>query len=211
MSTAVKTEIYEAEIVGPSPNPYQAPVACAKPSSEISEGIGRADPAKVRTAKYAVVAAEVTFVINCLFYLTRFQTMFGFNLSTAFFWISTIVAFFCFSWMVLSCNKISLTSLAMIAAFLVPVVGVTIYFSAKKQANRFLIWNGQRPGFLGAKPDPDEIRLMNKDPHYRPASLYHHDGSRRWIAWSLSDCFIGLIAFLGVTAAVVGLVIASYA
>ena len=206
MSNAVENIVYEAELVADVTNPYQGPNAVEQQRAEISDGIGRATPEEIANTKNAIVAAEVSYIIVSISQIAFLIANAEFSFVGPIFFGASSLAFFCFAWMVLCCNKLDLLTLATVFAFAIPVIGSFLFLAAKKQAIRFLIWNGYRPVFLGAVPDHDEIRNMNEDPHYRPATLFHPNGSKRKIPWSLSDSFLLAVAVFGFAAIVVGLI-----
>ena len=201
MSTTVENQTFEAELVEAGDlNPYQSPIV-AEPVAEISAGVGRATPAQIDSVRQSLIAAEITFVTHSFFQILGLTNLFGITqaLPTPFgdlaYFGSAIAALICFAAMVVASNRFDLTSLASICLFPIPLFGALLYFGFKQRASRFLIWNGYRPGFLGASLDDNEIRIMNSDPLYRPNARYREDGSKRRIENSLSDWFI--IAIVG--------------
>ena len=185
MSSTVENQVFEAELITEdSFNPYQAPGPSHR-AVVIRSGLGRATEKEINNANLGMIAAEITFVSTCVLQLAA--TMAGFGAAQSFgFWLP---AWLCFGWMVLSSEKVDLVSLAAVVLFPIPLFGSLLFFLFKQRANRFLIWNGQRPGFLGATPDAEEIRLMNEDCNYRPTIVYQVNGSKRRLAWSLTDWF----------------------
>jgi len=115
---------------------------------------------------------------------------------------SLILAAFFFGRMIESCNGTNLTTFAMVIGFLIPVVGSLIYFSGKRQAFHFLIWNGYRPGFLGATPNEHEITLMNQNPNFRPSAFRTPEGRRRRMPWTLSSFGIPIYAAMAIVFAI---------
>lgn len=189
MSTAVQNQVFEAElVVAADPNPYQSPIA-AKPTQEITDGIGRATKSRIESAILGGIVAETTFVASWVCYLAYGMTGFSYGLLGMLYFAIAFVAWICFVWMVLTSDELSLISVAAIFMYPIPIFGSLLFFAFKNSSNRFLIRNGYRPAFLGASPDPHEILLMNQDPYYRPMAKYHHDGSKRRVAWSISDWF----------------------
>jgi hypothetical protein len=210
MPNVVKNQIPTAEIDGGKPvNPFGAPVATEAPT-EIFGDIGRATKAEIARTNSNMVATDIAFVAMYSALIASLVTNVNPGVTSTIFAIAAMVAWFCFGRMVLSCNKLNASSMMIILAFAVPILGFFIFLAAKKQASRFLIWNGHRPGFLGAEPAPSEIRLMNSDPNYRPVAMFYfyRDGSKRRIPWSLSDWFIALATALGIGAIVT--VVASF-
>lgn len=194
MSTAVEKQVYEAELVETADNfnPYQAPNSTQRPAAiSISRGFGpgRATQRQIDNARRSMIAAEISFFIACVVQLAALMTGFEHQALSDLFFGSALAAWFCFAWMVLSCDDVDLVSIAAVVLYPIPIFGSLLFFLFKQRANRFMIWNGYRPGLVGATMDSEEIRLMNEDCNYRPAAKYHVDGSKRRIAWSLSDWF----------------------
>jgi len=204
MAPVTTTKVFEAELIesdsaneNSSFNPFEAPSFSETNDVEISAGIGRASESQIRSVIRYLAASELSFI---LLWISWVVSKVEPNQTTIL--ICTVmiaVAWFCFALMVCSHGEFDLVSVLTILSFPVPVLGLFMFFAGKKQACRFLIWNGYQPTFLGAKPDHAEIAVMNSDPLYRPSAWFKRDGSRRNRFFSLNDFFIvGLLAFSGV-------------
>lgn len=191
MSTSAKTEVYEAELISSEEvNPFAAPAASASERcvSAISEGIGRASQRQIDFANQSIVFGEITVAISMITFLVAMVE--GGDQMAPVATVCTLIAWICFMRMVVACDDFDWVSMAMTLCFPIPVIGLLIFIARKQQVNRFLIWNGYKPGFIGASPDAEEIRLMNADPHYRPSAYYDRNGSRRRLQWSASNALV---------------------
>ena len=204
MSVSSTTEVYEAELIDAnSVNPFATPSAQTEPDSipNISAGIGRASEQQIRAVIQSMVASEVSYL--CLWVAWLSSMAWTSSSSAVLLVVATLIAWACFARLVLSHGEFDLTSLAMILSFPVPLFGLIIFFGARTQACRFLIWNGYKPGVLGASPDHAEIVAMNADPNYRPSAWYDRNGVKRKTVLSLNQGLTAILVLLGIASCIV--------
>lgn len=85
----------------------------------------------------------------------------------------------------------------------VPYIGAVPFLGCINYARRFLIWNGYRPGIVGAQPDLVELAAMEANPNYRPSARFNKDGSKRRLPVSLTVLLAGVVILIVASTATV--------